>query len=128
MVEQANRITEREIDLTNKESEFLRKQREKVADDVFRPARDKSLHKKLDFHAKWEEDHVNSVWRKYNHVRDPVTKLCYFNTPAKNMEAAQEVMFDKSLDRDARLRYSADRKSTRLNSSHSGESRMPSSA
>ena len=32
-------------------------------------------------------------------MRDPVTKLCYFNTPAKNMEAAQEVMFDRSLDR-----------------------------
>ena len=36
-----------------------------------------------------------------------MTNLCYFNTPAKNMEAAQEVMFDKSLDRDARIKYSA---------------------
>ena len=45
LVEQANRITERELDLTNKETEFLRKQREEGADDVFRPARDKNLHK-----------------------------------------------------------------------------------
>ena len=107
LVEQANKITERELDLTNKETEFHHKQREVGVGDVFRPARDKNLHKKLDFRAKWEEDHVNSVWRKYNHVRDPVTKLCYFNTPAKNMEAAQEVMFDKLLDRDACLKYSA---------------------
>ena len=98
---------EREVDLTNKEMEFIRKQTEKGADDVFRPARDKNLHKKLDFRATGEADHVNSVWRKYHHRRDPVTNLCYFNTPAKNMEAAQEVMFDKSLDRDARLKYSA---------------------
>ena len=104
LVEQATKITERELELTNKETEFLRKQE---AGDVFRPGRDKNLHEKLDFRTKWEEDHVNSVWRKYNHVRDPVTKLCYFNTPTKNMEAAQEVMFDKSFDRDARLKYSA---------------------
>ena len=51
----------RELDLTNKETEFLRKQREEGADDVFRPAHDKNLHKKLDFCAKWEEDDVNSV-------------------------------------------------------------------
>ena len=107
LVEQATKITERELYLTNKETEFIRKQREKGADDVFRPARDKNLHKKLDFHSKWEADHVNSVWRKYHHRRDPVTNLCYFNTPAKNMEAAQGVMFDKSLNHDARLKYSA---------------------
>ena len=53
LVEQASKITERELDLTNKETEFIRKQREKGADDVFRPARDKNLHKKLDFHSKW---------------------------------------------------------------------------
>ena len=63
--EQAAKIVEREVDLTNKETEFIRKQREKGADDVFRPARDKNLHKRLDFHSKWEADHVNSVWRKY---------------------------------------------------------------
>ena len=74
LVEQANKIAEQELDLTNQETEFVRKQREKGADDVFRPPRDKNLHKKLDFRAKWEEDHVNSVWRKYHHVRDPVTK------------------------------------------------------
>ena len=103
LAEQATKITERELDLTNKETEFVRKQREKTADDVFHPPRDKNLHKKLDFRSKWEDEHTNSVWRKYHHVRDLVTKLCYFNTPAKNMEAAQEVMFDKTLDRDARL-------------------------
>ena len=83
LVEQATKITERELDLTNKETEFVRKPREKGADDVFYPARDKNLHKKLDFRSKWEEEHTNSVWRKYHHVRDPVTKVCYFNTPAK---------------------------------------------
>ena len=72
---------ERERDLTIKETEFIRKQRQKEADDVFRPPRDKNLHKQLDFHSKWEADHENSVWRRYHHVRDPVTKLCYFNAP-----------------------------------------------
>ena len=105
--EQAAKVAERELDLTNQETEFIRKQREKGVDDVFCPPRDKNLHKKLDFRSKWEADHVNPVSRKYHHRRDPVTNLCYFNPPAKNMEAAQEVMFDKTLDRDARIKYSA---------------------
>ena len=65
--EQAAKVAERELDLTNKETEFIRKQREKGVDDVFRQPRDKNLHKKLDFRSKWEADHVNSVWRKYHH-------------------------------------------------------------
>ena len=51
LVEQANKITERELDLTTKEIDLLHKQREEGAEDVFRPARDKNLHKKLDFRA-----------------------------------------------------------------------------
>ena len=51
--EQAAQIVEREVELTNKETEFIRKHREKGADDVFRPARDKNLHKRLDFRSKW---------------------------------------------------------------------------
>ena len=104
MRQQAAKVAERELDLTNKETEFIRKQRKKGVYDVFRPPCDKNLHKKLDFHSKWEADNVNSVWRRYHHRRDPVTNLCYFNTPAKNMEAAQEVRFDKSLDHDARIK------------------------
>ena len=69
----AAKVAERELDLTNKETEFIRKQRQKGVDDVFRPPRDKNLHKKLDFRNKWEADHVNSVWRRYHHRRDPVT-------------------------------------------------------
>ena len=65
--EQAAQIVEREVELTNKETEFIRKQREKGADDVFCLARDKNLHKRLDFRSKWEADHVDSVWRKYHH-------------------------------------------------------------
>ena len=64
--EHAALIVEREVEITNKETEFIRKQREKGADDVFRPARDKNLHKRLDFRSKREADHVNSVWRKYH--------------------------------------------------------------
>ena len=101
------KAAERERDLSIKETEFIWKQRQKEADDVFRPPHDKNLPKQLDFRSKWEADHVDLVWRRYRHVRDPVSKLCYFNTPAKNLEAAQEVMNDKSLDRDARFKYSA---------------------
>ena len=50
------KAAEREQDLTNKETEFIRKQRQKGVDDVFRPPRDKNLHKKLDFRNKWEAD------------------------------------------------------------------------
>ena len=59
--EQASKVAERELDLTNKETEFIWKKREKGVDNVFCPARDKNLHKKLDFRSKWEADHVNSV-------------------------------------------------------------------
>ena len=58
------KAAERERGLSIKETKFIRKQRQKEADDVFRPPRDKNLHKKLDFRSKWEADHVNSVWRR----------------------------------------------------------------
>ena len=50
--EEMIRAGERTRGLAIKETEFLRKQRQKEADDVFRPPRDKNLHKQLDFCSK----------------------------------------------------------------------------
>ena len=46
------------------------------------------------------------------------------NKPLMSMITGNKVMIDNEIYRD----WETDRKSTRLNSSHSGESRMPSSA
>ena len=105
--EEIIRSGERARDLARRESEFLRNQMKNGANDIFRLPHDKNLHRNIDFHNKWEADHMSSVRRKYNHMLDPVTKLCYFHTTAKNVEATQEVMFDKSLVRDDRLKYLA---------------------
>ena len=64
------------------------------------------------------EAHVNDAIRK----AFPVKKVT-----SSHSKGQTQILCENRLDEDA-LRGAIDRKSTRLNSSHSGESRMPSSA
>ena len=55
-------------------------------------------------------------------VEDPADRLCTVNTIRVMLTLSTGIPFGMGVD------ITGDRKSTRLNSSHSGESRMPSSA
>ena len=92
--------------LTNKETEFMRKTLDYKAANAFRPPRDEELHRNLWFND-MAIDPNNSVYKKYSYSVDPKTKMCYFYTPAKNIEAAQEIMQNKSLPEEERLHYSS---------------------
>ena len=62
-------------------------------------------------------------------VREAATRGLSFGTPTEGeVDLAEEIVRRVEPVEQVRLVNSGDRKSTRLNSSHSGESRMPSSA
>ena len=58
----------------------------------------------------------------------PIHSHSYTNTQKQRVAESMEVVAPASVAMQSPLALSEDRKSTRLNSSHSGESRMPSSA
>ena len=66
----------------------------------------------------------NSLLQKYRSMA-----LDYnHDLKAADKNIAASIELEKAAQKDLRPKLSGDRKSTRLNSSHSGESRMPSSA
>ena len=85
--EEAIRTAEKTLELTNKETEFMRKMMDYKATKTFSPPRDEKLHRNLGFND-MAIDPNKSVYKKYSYSVDPKTKMCYFYTPAKNVEAA----------------------------------------
>ena len=103
--EEAIRRGEKTLELTNKETEFMRNTMDYKATNTFRPPRDERLHRNLGFND-MAIDPNKSVYKKYSYSVDPKTKMCYFYTPARNMEAAQDIMQNKAIPEDECLHYS----------------------
>ena len=69
------------------------------------------------------------ITRKYvQHAEKRGVKGLFITVDAPQLGRREKDMRMKVVDDDAGAKVQEDRKSTRLNSSHSGESRMPSSA
>ena len=73
---------------------------------------------------------IQPYWQKFSDIDDAVNWFMDKGLTSKNKGYIQNRLRDKGLlDDSCDYRdWETDRKSTRLNSSHSGESRMPSSA